>query len=415
METATLEAPAVDTGLEALGSAADIANDGDSFTSALEAAFAKFEADPRPTLEVEPAVTKTKQTKATKTKAAAVVEAPAETGTDDSSDDTGDIADSSDDAPDPTAALDESDPTNDLDDKIDDWTPKAAKRFQQLKAELKTNRSELETLRQQRTEYESKIQELSGIAESKDLEALQVQLATYQQEQMFHDLEGTPVYQEAVTAPLQALLAVAEGIADKYELDTDAFIDILAMSDAEAQEEKLNEALANASDRDKAKVYRIIEDIDPILRKRQELHDNVEEAMAEAKLLEESKSKQAAADRARERDNVSRVVVDRIKEKLPFLAGIEGLDLKAIQAKAAAVDPTVAHPVDHAYNVVAAQLLPVIVRERATLEKEVEALTERLAAYEEAEPGVSGTTPGHSGDSISDKLSFEERVNARLG
>jgi hypothetical protein len=412
METATLEAPAAaDAGFDALSSAAEIANDGDSFTSALEAAFSKFEAEPRPTLEVEPA--KPKQTRATKTKAA-VVETPTETSADDSTDDTGDIADS-DDAPDPTAALDENDPTNDLDDKVDDWTPKAAKRFQQLKAELKTHRSELETLRQQRTEYESKIQELSGIAESKDLEALQAQLATYQQEQMFHDLEGTPVYQEAVTAPLQALLAVAEGIADKYELDTDAFIDILAMSDAEAQEEKLNEALANASDRDKAKVYRIIEDIDPILRKRQELHDNVEEAMAEAKLLEESKSKQAAADRARERDNVSRVVVDRIKEKLPFLAGIEGLDLKAIQAKAAAVDPSVAHPVDHAYNVVAAQLLPVIVRERASLEKEVEALTERLAAYEEAEPGVSGTTPGHSGDSVSDKLSFEERVNARLG
>lgn len=413
METATLEAPAAaDTGLEALSSAAEIANDGDSFTSALEAAFAKFEAEPRPTLEVEPAPTEPKKTKSVaKTKAAAVVETPAETSADDTTDDTGDIADSAADAVEP----DENDPTSDLDDKIDDWTPKAAKRFQQLKAELKTHRSELETLRQQRTEYESKIQELSGIAESKDLEALQAQLATYQQEQMFHDLEGTPVYQEAVTAPLQALLTVAEGIADKYELDTDAFIDILAMADAEAQEEKLNEALANASDRDKAKVYRIIEDIDPILRKRQELHDNVEEAMAEAKLLEESKAKQAAADRARERDNVSRVVVDRIKEKLPFLAGIEGLDLKAIQAKAAAVDPSVAHPVDHAYNVVAAQLLPVIVRERATLEKEVEALTERLAAYEEAEPGVSGTTPGHSGDSISDKLSFEERINARLG
>ena len=63
METATLEAPAADTGLEALSSAADIANDGDSFTSALEAAFAKFEAEPRPTLEVEPTPAEPKKTK----------------------------------------------------------------------------------------------------------------------------------------------------------------------------------------------------------------------------------------------------------------------------------------------------------------------------------------------------------------
>jgi hypothetical protein len=57
-----------------------------------------------------------------------------------------------DDATTPEDTFDEIPPEDQLDSDIDDWTPKAAKRFKQLKEERKQYRSEIDELRQKTTE-----------------------------------------------------------------------------------------------------------------------------------------------------------------------------------------------------------------------------------------------------------------------
>lgn len=310
----------------------------------------------------------------------------------------------------------EEDPLEQLTEEVE-WTPKAANRFKQLKEELKGSRSELEQLRQLSKEQEAKLQELSAIAENKDIEQLQSRIAEYEQERMFTNLEQTTAYQEAVTKPLASLMEQADQIADKYEIDSNSLIDVLALDDADAQDEKLSELLPNASDRDKARIYRIIEEINPILERRKTLFDNVEEAAKEAALLEETKQKQEIAERARLRENVTRNVVERITEKLPFVKTLEGLDIQAIQNKAASVDPTVIHPVDFAYNAVSAQLLPTIVREYVGLRKEIESLTDKLAEYETAEPKLSGGSPNNPkrSGSVGSEVGFVDAINRAFG
>lgn len=308
-------------------------------------------------------------------------------------------------------------PLDSLTDEIDDnWTPKAANRFKQLKDELKTSRSELDDLRHRTTEYEARIKELTGLTEKKDYEQLQSKLAEYEQQKMFTDLEGTTAYQQAITEPLAALMEQASQVADKYDIDADALIDIIALDDPAAQEEQLSELLPNASDRDKARIFRIMEEVDPILQRRQQMYESADKALAEAKLLEEQRANAAAAERATLRSNVTRNVVERVTEKLPFLKSLEGLDMSAVEQRAASIDPAVIHPVDHAYNAVSAQLLPTIVREYANMRREVETLVERLAEYENAEPKVSGQTKSSaSANGITDGMTFEQRVNAALG
>lgn len=274
-----------------------------------------------------------------------------------------------------------------------DWTPKAANRFKQLKEELKQFRSERDQFKQLTTEQEQKIQELAAIAENRDVEELQTKIAEYEQERMFSNLEQTTAFQNAVTKPLAALVEQVDQIADKYELDSSSLIDILAMTDTNQQDEMLSELLPNASDRDKAKIYRIIEEVNPILQRRQELFDNVEAASKEAELLEETRNKQELYEKVKFRENITRNVVERISEKLPFVKNISGLDISAIQQKAAQSDPTVIHPVDFAYNAVSAQLLPPLVREYMSQKKEIESLTDRLADYENAEPKISSSSP----------------------
>ena len=317
----------------------------------------------------------------------------------------------------PLAEETSDDPLESLTEDIgDEWTPKAANRFKELKTELKTNRSELDQLRQQSKEYESKIQELTGLAESKDVEQMQEKLAQYEQERSLTNLEQTQAYQQAVSEPLAALVEQADQMADKYDVDSDALIDVLSLDDPQEQEEQLAELLPNASDRDKAKIYRIMEDIDPILQRRANLYENADGALAEAKQLEEQQTAAASAENAQLRQNITKNVVQRVQEKLPFLKGIEGLDMTTIQKKASDIDPSAMHPVDHAYNAVSAQVFPTIVRQYLEMRKEVDGLTDRLAEYEEVEPAMSGQTKDSSTRAgMSDSGSFEERVNAALG
>jgi len=160
-----------------------------------------------------------------------------------------------------------------------------------------------------------------------------------------------------------------------------------------------------------------MEEVDPIIQRREQLYQNADAALAEAKQLEEQQLAANAAEQAQLRQNVTKNVVERVQEKLPFLKGIEGLDMQAIQQKAAETDPSVLHPVDHAYNAVSAQVFPTVVRQYLEMRKEVETLTDRLAEYEDAEPAMSGQTKASSvtGSGLSDDMSFEQRVNAALG
>ena len=355
------------------------------FSSALDAAFANLdapqdEATPEPVGEVEEVEVETEET--------SEVESETE------------------------EELETFDPTDELDVEIgDDWTPKAASRFKQLKTELKAATSELEELRQASTEKDSKVQELSGEIDKDEVSALKERLEEFEREKMFTDLEETDAYKNAVTKPIDALIDSTREIAEKYEVSPDELVDILAMSDQQQQDERISELLVDASDRDKARIYRIIEDLSPILEKRISMLENADEALGEAKLAAEKKEESLAADRASERVNAARNVVARVQKKLPFLSGIEGLDMKAIQQKAAEVDPSVIHPVDYTYNSVSAQILPSVIREYVGMRKENELLTDRLAEYEGAEPTMSGSAPSTEG-SAAKKASFADAVDA---
>ena len=113
------------------------------FSSALDAAFEKLEnpePEPEPQEETEP-----QAEEAQETPEAEVEESSEEQSSEESEETTEEKTESF-------------DPTDDLDSEVgDDWTPKAASRFKQLKAELKASTDELETLRQQVAENESKV------------------------------------------------------------------------------------------------------------------------------------------------------------------------------------------------------------------------------------------------------------------
>jgi hypothetical protein len=183
-----------------------------------------------------------------------------------------------------------------------------------------------------------------------------------------------------------------EKLADTHGIEYSELVEAMTMEDPTEQENAVAELMATASDRDRAIFYRLASEIDPILQRRDNLRANAEEALKEAELVNEERNKITLAEKAAQRVDVTKNVTQRIKDKVPFLSGFEGLDLDTIQKEAADVDPTVVHSVDFAYQAVAARLLPSMVKEYASSQKLIEELTKQLASYEDAEPKLSGGT-----------------------
>ena len=238
--------------------------------------------------------------------------------------------------------------SNDLLDSLDadvgdDWTPKASSAFQRLKTELKSERAERETLTQRAKEAEAKVAELEGVVGSETVETLQQRVQEYENAQMVTNLEQTTAYHDAVIHPLEQVFTAVEKLADTHGIEYSELVEAMTMEDPTEQENAVAELMATASDRDRAIFYRLASEIDPILQRRDNLRANAEEALKEAELVNEERNKITLAEKAAERVDVTKNVTQRIKDKVPFLSGFEGLDLDTIQKEAADVDPTVVH------------------------------------------------------------------------
>ena len=311
--------------------------------------------------------------------------------------------------------------SNDLLDSLDadvgdDWTPKASSAFQRLKTELKSERAERETLTQRAKEAEAKVAELEGVVGSETVETLQQRVQEYENAQMVTNLEQTTAYHDAVIHPLEQVFTAVEKLADTHGIEYSELVEAMTMEDPTEQENAVAELMATASDRDRAIFYRLASEIDPILQRRDNLRANAEEALKEAELVNEERNKITLAEKAAERVDVTKNVTQRIKDKVPFLSGFEGLDLDTIQKEAADVDPTVVHSVDFAYQAVAARLLPSMVKEYASSQKLIEELTKQLASYEDAEPKLSGGTNSASlAGSASSSGDFASSIESILG
>lgn len=318
-------------------------------------------------------------------------------------------------APEPSA---EPNPLKDLEsiEEPKDWTPEAARRFKELKAELKTYRSRAEELEQSVNQKESRLQELQALADNPEYQQLQERIAEYEQQMLVSKLESSHAYKTLVEQPLANLVEEADSIAEKYSLDAGTLLEVIASDDEAAQEEQLSELLANASDRDKFRVYKIIEEVRPILEQRKVLQEHAEAALREAEELDNQRNQQSLIERVQQRQEAANAVADKLKNKLTFLSGMEGVDLTVLAKEAAELDPSTLDPVTGTYQAMAAKLLPKMASQYLSLQREIDSLTERLAEYDRATPKAGGGSLNTSGTPTTpDGKSFLDAVTAAFG
>jgi hypothetical protein len=318
----------------------------------------------------------------------------------------------------PDADYDESDPLNELDEvNTKSWTPEAARRFKELKSELRETKQLLQDRESALSERENRLKELDAVANNPEFDQLRTKVEDYEKRMLVTDLESSPVYQELVQQPLTDLVSETYAIAEKYGLDGDSLVDALALDDEAAQEDALSDLLAGASDRDKFRVYKIVDDIKPILQRRVVLRENAQEALREAEELQVARERQKVAERVQHRTATAHEVAERLKSKLTFLNDIEGVDLKALTKEAAEFDPQFADDVTSSYQVMTSKLFPKLAREYVSLRKEIDSLTDKLAEYDNAKPRAgSGSAVGGAGNPVgADGKSFLDAVTAAFG
>ena len=312
-------------------------------------------------------------------------------------------------------------PKTDLDsfddlESVKDWTPQAARRFKELKAELKNFKARSEELEQSLNQRDSRLKELEAISNNPEYKQLQDLVSDYENKMILNNLEQSNAYKVLVDQPLNKLVSEADEIAQKYEVDAASLLDVIASDDEAFQEESLSNILANATDRDKFRVYKIIEEVKPILQQRRILHENAQAALAEAQALDEQKNQQALVQRAEGRKEAARVVAEKLSSKLPFLNGLDSGTMQSIANEAAAIEPSNLDPVTGAYQAIAAKLLPKMAAQYLSLQKEVDTLTSQLADYDRAAPKAGGgSVPTISQSIVSDSKSFVDAVTAAFG
>jgi hypothetical protein len=298
-------------------------------------------------------------------------------------------------------------------DNIKDWTPQAARRFKELKAEAKQAKLLAEERQAQLAQREARLAELEAIANDPKVKELTSRAEEYETTMLLRDLESSSAYKTLVREPLERITSEIDALAAKYSVSGDDLIDAVVMTDEAAQDERLGELLASASDRDKRRIYKIIEETHPVLEQRAVLQANAREAMQELQELERQREQLTLVERAQQRSAAASEVAKRIESKLPFLTTFEGVDLAAMAKQAGETDYTKLDPAVGTYQVMAGHLLPKMASNYMALQRELASLAEKLAEYDRSGAPLgsghpSGFAPGRSGD----EGGFLDRIEA---
>jgi hypothetical protein len=163
-------------------------------------------------------------------------------------------------------------------------------------------------------------------------------------------------------------------------------------------------------------VYKIIEEVAPILQQRQVLQEHAAEALREAEHLQSQQDQQQLINRTQQRQEAANAVADKLRSKVAFLSGVDGVDLNQLAKEAAQIDPATLDHVNSTYQAMAAKLLPKMVGQYMNLQKEIDVLTERLADYDRSAPKAGGGSLNNgSAPSALDGKSFVDAVAAAFG
>lgn len=187
-------------------------------------------------------------------------------------------------------------------------------------------------------------------------------------------VENSDEYIKEVVRPAENIFAKAEELAAQYDGDADVIKNIIRQRDRRVQNELISEQLKDMSDFDRSEVYRMVQDFNKLVDKREEMLEHAEKniELFEAKRLEEES--RLREEQKKNVQTIQKEIWSKYEDKIPGLLDEKGKpteEFKSLMAKSMSIDFSKAKSRDQAYASFAGVLLPYLVKQMNSKDAEL--------------------------------------------
>ena len=262
---------------------------------------------------------------------------------------------------------------------------KAGEKFRALKAELKAAKQQTVT-----PEIQAKLEALE--IKAQEAEGLRLRIAEISSQSAKLQVENEEIYQTEVVQPAADIFTRSDALAELYETEPAILRAIIKERDRKTQNELIADHLKDFSDFDRNEAYRMIQDFNGLVSKREQMLAKAEQTIEKSKVARIESEKKLLADQRTAVQTMQKDIWGKYKEHIPGFVedGADTPALKQLMAKALSIDFSQAKARDQAYAAFAGTALPHAVNEIAALKK-------RLSAYEKADGKATKQAPGAGG------------------
>lgn len=268
---------------------------------------------------------------------------------------------------------------------------KAAEAFDKVKASAK---AKLEDLRAKLKAAEEKAANATT-STAKDLEekvaAAEAKLKEQESKLAFYDVREHPEYKEAVEAPTLAVKDQITRLAQAAKLEYGDLVKAIVETDPAKQGDLLDGLVTDMRDRDKVKLYQLVEDWSVIAATEQRIKDEAPKAYAEIQAKRQAEAEAKKAEAATAWKQASDVVWNKLVEKIPAIKEVKPEVLRAEYDK---MDWESLSVTDRVAAVASSVTFVPIVKQltsaNAAKDAEIKELKTQLGKYRKATPGAGG-------------------------
>lgn len=279
--------------------------------------------------------------------------------------------------------------SKDVQSEVEPSEDKAKIRWKELKqaeSDLKNAQRELAELKAKGDEYQQSAKEVAELKEQ--LEAIQQEREELDGELYMSRVQSTREWKRYITEPLNQIIQDAEFFSKRNQTDTGDLIDAL-QADSNGDPAKLESVIADWSERDKAKVWALADNLLQIEKRKSELESN-SKAAYEASMERNSKEQQEQYQQyIAQRETAVSEVLPKISEKVfNLLPEDKRPDINKLQKEIMGYDEWPENL--KVYGILGATVLPDLVDQISSLQKELSETKENNVKLRGGAPAAAG-------------------------
>jgi chromosome segregation ATPase len=280
-------------------------------------------------------------------------------------------------------------PTKDVQSEVEPSEDKAKIRWKELKqaeSDLKNAQRELAELKAMGEESQQAAREVAELKEQ--LEAIQQEREELDGELYMSRVQSTREWKQYITEPLNQIIQDAEFFSQRNKADTGELIDAL-QADTNGDPAKLENLIADWSERDKTKVWALADNLLQIEKRKSDLESN-SKAAYEASMERYGKEQQEQYQQyIAQRETAVSEVLPKISEKVfNLLPEDKRPDINKLQQEVMGYDEWPENL--KVYGILGATVLPDLVDQISSLQKELSEAKENNVKLRGGAPAAAG-------------------------